>query len=166
MRTLNRKSENNRQSIIDPVISLQKKNKIEIDLQELKDIIRPKLAQEVSRLAELGDFSENVEYQLAKGKLRRVNDKITILENKLKQAQVVDIPKNNSTIQIGHTVTIESNSQQITYQILGSQESNPSAGIISHSSPIGQALLGKKVGDVIIVKPVNKEIKYKIVGIE
>jgi len=123
------------------------------------------VAQEVSRLAELGDFSENVEYQLAKGQLRRINTKILILENQLKQAEVIKAPKQFGVIEIGHKVVVEVNGKQKIYQILGSSEADPDKGIISHNSPIGGVLLGHKVGDIIKIKPVDREIKYKIIKI-
>ena len=166
MRTLNRKSEKDNQKPFDPFLSSEKLLEIENRLKKLKEVSRPRVAQEVSRLAELGDFSENVEYQLAKGQLRRINAKILILENQLRQAEVIKIPKQFNTVQIGHKVVVEVNSQQKNIQILGSSEANPAKGIISHSSPMGSALLGCRVGDVIKIKPVDKEVEYKIIEIK
>lgn len=166
MRTLNRKSENEDKKPFDPCLSPAKILEIEKKLEKLKDIIRPRLSQEVSRLAELGDFSENVEYQLAKGKLRWTNTKILDLENQLKQAEVIKTPKQFDTIQIGHTVVVEVNGKQKTYQILGSSETDPAKGVISHNSPVGAVLLGNKVGDTIKMKSVDREVNYKIIKIE
>jgi len=165
MRTLNRKSENNDQKPFDPFLLLGKSLEIEKKLKQLKEVSRPKLAQEVSCLAELGDFSENVEYQLAKGKLRRINAKIMILDNQLRQAEIIETPKQFDTIQIGHEVVVEVNGKKKNYQILGSYEADPTKGIISHSSPIGRALLGHIVGDMVKIKPVDREMEYRIVEI-
>ncbi|PIT87147.1 MAG: hypothetical protein COU31_04260 [Candidatus Magasanikbacteria bacterium CG10_big_fil_rev_8_21_14_0_10_40_10] len=166
MRTLNRKSEKNNQKPFDPFLSFAKARAIQNQLKKLIEISRPKLAQEVNRLSELGDFSENVEYQLAKGKLRRINTEILILENQLKQARIITAPEQFETVQIGHKVTVEVNGRQKTYQILGSAQADPAQGIISHGSPIGSALLGRKVGDVVEIKPVNKIISYKIISLK
>ena len=166
MRTLNRKSENNNQKSFCPFLSSAKLLEIKNRLKKLKDVSRPKLVQEVSRLAELGDFSENVEYQLAKGKLRWINAKILFLENQLKQAEIIKIPTQFIIIQIGHKIIVEVNGDKKLYQILGSSEADPAKGIISYNSPIGCALIGCKIGDVIKIKPVNREMEYKIIEIK
>jgi transcription elongation factor GreA len=166
MRTLNRKNEKNNQKPFCPFLSSKKVKEIKDKLKKLKDVSRPKLSEEVSRLAELGDFSENVEYQLAKWKLRRINAKILILENQLKQAKVIKTPKQFNTIQIGHKVVVKVGRNKKTYKILGSSEANPIKGIISYSSPIGHALLKHKINDLVKIKPVDKEIEYTILEIK
>ncbi len=135
-------------------------------LERLKSVSRPRGAEEVKRLAELGDFSENVEYQLAKGKLRGINDSITKIENQLKNAVVITSQKQTDTVELGHTVTIANEKGQASYQILGSVETNPRQGIISHNSPIGAALMGHKIGDVVKIKVGHKEVTYKIMKIK
>ena len=150
----------------DPLLTEGKILELTDKLDRLKNISRPRAAEEVKRLAELGDFSENVEYQLAKGKLRGINDNITKIENQLKNAVVIPSQKNTGTIELGHTVTIESGSSVKIFQILGSVETNPNKGIISHNSPIGAALMGKKIGEEIKIKIGNKEVAYKILKIE
>lgn len=127
---------------------------------------RPQAAKEVARLAELGDFSENVEYQLAKGRLRRINQNILEIEYILKNADIIQPNKNNKTVNLGHTIMLEVNDKVRYYQILGSAEANPDKNIISQNSPLGMALLGKKVGDEIEVKLKNKTVVYKILEIK
>jgi transcription elongation factor GreA len=116
----------------------------------------------VARLAELGDFSENVEYQLAKGRLRWINDRILKLEREINDAEIIAPNKKTDTAQVGHTVTVECAGTTKTFQILGSSETRPEEGIISHTSPIGLALMGKRVGDVVKVKIGERQIEYKI----
>lgn len=149
----------------DPLLTEAKFRELEKKLEHLKEI-RPKLAADVSRFAQFGDFSENVEYQIAKGKLRGINQGIIDLENHLKQAVVIKPQIQTDTVVLGHTVTIEGEGKQKTYQILGSSEIDMKKGIISYSSPIGAALLGKEVGEVVKVKLANKEVEYTIVKIE
>lgn len=134
-------------------------------LERLKSI-RPTAAKEVARLAELGDFSENVEYQLAKGRLRGINSGILKLERQLNDAEIIAPSKKTNTVQVGHTVTIECNGKPKTYQILGSSETKPEKGIISHNSPIGSALLGHRVGDVVKIVVGEKEVKYEVIKIQ
>ena len=107
-----------------------------------------------------------MEYQLAKGRLRGLNQGILNLEKQLNQAVIITPQKQTDTVQIGHYVTIQSDSNEKTYQILGSSETNPQKGIISHNSPIGSGLIGRKVGEVVKIKLANEEVEYKILKIE
>lgn len=150
----------------DPFLSPEKLETIKNKLEKLLKTRYP-LAAEVSRLAELGDFSENVEYQLAKGKLRGVNSMILKLENQIKNAVIINPKNNTGIVQLGNKVTLLLDSGETkTYQILGSAETNPKKGIISQNSPLGILLLGKKVGDVFGVNLKDKIVEYKIVKIE
>lgn len=126
---------------------------------------RPGAAAEVARLAELGDFSENVEYQLAKGKLRGLNQRILEIEHQVNRAVVIAPPRTNR-ISIGHTVTITNGISESTYQILGSSETNPAKGIISHTSPLGAALLGHAVGEKVCVAGRGAPVEYTILKVE
>lgn len=150
----------------DPILTPDKLTELKNKLHKLKEYSRPAAAAEVSRLAELGDFSENAEYQLAKGRLRGINNSILKLEHQINQAVVVEPSADTDTVQIGHTVTIESGEKQKTYQILGSSETDPQRGIISHLSPIGSALLGHHVDDTIKIALAEKEAVYRILKIE
>jgi transcription elongation factor GreA len=149
----------------DPMLTVEKIKELEAKLDRLKNYSRPKGAEEVKRLAEFGDFSENVEYQLAKGKLRGINSTITTIENQLKNATIIEPNSQNEIVQIGHQVTIENDGKKKTYLILGSTETDPQKGVISHVSPLGSALIGKKIGETIILKLKNEEKNYKIKNI-
>ncbi len=149
----------------DPLLTEGKFEALERELHRLEGL-RPGLAAEVARLAELGDFSENVEYQMAKGRLRGLNQRMLVLEHQLSGAQIIPTPKQTTRIAIGHTITVEIAGKQKVFQILGSEETDPGAGIISHTSPIGAALLNHKVGDVVKIPLANRDVEYRIVGIE
>jgi transcription elongation factor GreA len=163
MRTTNRKPKNVPEKK-DPHITQKRYEALQAKLIQLGKQ-RPDAAKEVVRLAELGDFSENVEYQLAKRKLRGINNNILHTENQLRQARIISPKKNATTVQLGHTVSILSNGKMKTYTILGSAETNPSKGIISQSSPIGSVLLGKKLGEKITASIADREVEYEIVEI-
>lgn len=148
----------------DPLMTKEKYAELEEKLEKLKHK-RPQAAAEVKRLAELGDFSENVEYQLAKGRLRGINYAILTLESQLNQAEII-APASGDTVRVGNFVTVETEKGQKKYQILGSAEADPQKGIISRNSPIGEALLGHREGDVVKIKLADKEAEYKILKIE
>ncbi len=134
-------------------------------LTKLKKITRPAAIVEVKRLGEMGDFSENAAYSMAKGRLRKINETVAELENQINNAIIIKT-NGKQTVQLGHTVTIENEGQKKDYLILGSAETNPGAGVISHNSPLGQALLGKKIGDEIKVTIKNRTLNYKITNIK
>ncbi|NUM25245.1 MAG: GreA/GreB family elongation factor [Candidatus Buchananbacteria bacterium] len=148
----------------DPHLTADKFAELKNKLDSLKKA-RPKLADEVRRLAELGDLSENAAYQIAKGKLRSVNQKIIDLENHLHLAIIIQPGNDSTSVQIGHTVTVKINGEQVTYLILGSAETNPAQGVISHNSPIGSAIMGHRVGDTVTIKAKDKLITCTIVNI-
>lgn len=166
MRVPYRKPGKYSQMKLDPMLTEQKAQELKKKLDGLKNYSRHKAAEEVKRLAELGDFSENVEYQLAKGRLRGINHAILTIENQLKNAEIIPAPKQIHTVTIGHRVTVSNGKTEKTYLILGSSETNPSIGVISHVSPLGVALLGKKIGETATIKAGEKETKYTILKIE
>ena len=165
MRTPIRKPGKYTHNQLDPYITGDKFKELKINLDRLKKKQLP-AKQEVERLALHGDFSENAAYQVAKGRLRGINQGIHDIEKYLKKVIIIKPSKNKNIVQLGSIVTIEMNRKEKTYTILGSTETNPSKGIISHNSPIGLALMNKGVGDIVEIKIANKKIKYKIINID
>ena len=149
----------------DPHITEAKFLELKKKLDKLKNDQRPREAEEVKRLAAMGDFSENVGYQIAKGRLRGINQRILDIENLLKSAEIIYQDKDSKSAQIGNFVTLERNGKEKIYQILGSEETDPGAGVISRNSPLGSALIGKAVGDLIEINLNDKIISYKIIKI-
>jgi transcription elongation factor GreA len=150
----------------DPHLTKEKFIELKNKLERLINYSRPQAAEEVKRLALDGDFSENHPYQLAKGRLRGINQRILEIEDHLKRAIIIKPLGKNSQVQLGAHVTVEINGKTKTFQILGSSETNPSTGVISHNSPIGNALIGKKIGDTAKIKLADKVVEYKILKIE
>lgn len=148
----------------DPMMSQAKFDELEKKYDRLKKK-RPQVAMEVARLAELGDFSENVEYQLAKRRLRGINNALLRIEYQINQAVIIK-PKQNNSIEIGHQVTVNMAGKEKTYQIMGSAETDPTKGIISHNSPIGSALLGAKIGDVVEIVIGGKSVGCEVLEIK
>ncbi|MDD5527602.1 MAG: GreA/GreB family elongation factor [Patescibacteria group bacterium] len=149
----------------DPKMTEAKYRVLSADLERMKRV-RPPLAAEVKRLALMGDFSENAAYQIAKGRLRGLNQAMLDVADQLARAEIIEPNKNKTVAGLGSFVTIKSAGGKKTFQILGSTETNPSAGIISSSSPLGTALLGRRTGETIAVKLTNKTVEYKIISIE
>jgi len=150
---------------LDPHLTEEKFSELKNKLAGLK-ASQPEAAREVKRLSEMGDLSENAAYQMAKGHLRSINQKILELEDYLHHIVIIKPLGNTDTVQLGHRVTIETSGKQRTYLILGSSETDPSQGIISRNSPIGSAILGHKVGDIIRIKTKDTGIECKIIKIE
>ena len=142
MRTANRKPGEFTNIIPDPHITQTKVDEIKAKIDKLK-LILPKAIQDVQQLAEGGDFSENAGYQMAKGRLRGLNNKIFKLTEHLKSAIIIKPSGHSGKVQLGSRVTINLLGKIVTYLILGSAEINLAKNIISHNSPIGSALMGK-----------------------
>ncbi|HTW96240.1 MAG TPA: GreA/GreB family elongation factor [Candidatus Methylomirabilis sp.] len=149
----------------DPRMTEAKFKELEADLARMKKV-RPPLAAEVKRLAAMGDFSENAAYQIAKGRLRGLNQHILDVEDQLAHAEIIQPNKNKTQVGLGSLVTVAAGNQTKTFQILGSAETNPAAGIISSSSPLGTALLGRKTGETFALRLANKTLEYKIIKID
>lgn len=148
----------------DPLLTANKLEEIKKKLDRLKNS-KPFAMAEVSRLAELGDFSENVEYQMAKGKLRGINGGIFNLQKQIDNAVLIEDSDKIDKVRIGNTVTVELNGKIKTFKVLGSVESDPTNGIISHNSPVGVALMEKKVNDEFEIERESGKIKCKIISI-
>jgi transcription elongation GreA/GreB family factor len=133
-------------------------------LEWLKKVAQPRAIKEVSRLAEMGDFSENAAYQMAKGRLRGINQEIIELHDYLNQVVIIEPPRDNR-VGLGSRVEVEMDGENKSFLILGSKETNPSKGIISHNSPLGAALLGRQAGEEVNLKLANRWLKIRIIKV-
>jgi transcription elongation factor GreA len=134
--------------------------------------LRSEGRQEISRMLEearsFGDLSENAEYQAAKDAQAKLESRIQWLEYQLSKARIVDAKDvDTSRVSLGTKVTLLDldNKKELTYVIVGSEESDPKANRISAASPVGQAVLGKSVGDEVTVKVPKGTRKFRIKGI-
>lgn len=147
----------------DPHMTQAKFDELKAQLERMLKA-RPAQTAEVKHLAEMGDFSENAAYQIAKGRLRGLNQRIMETEDHLKYAQIITLER-SGTVQLGSTVTIDQEGKRQTFIILGPTETNPSKGIISHKSPLGETLMGKRVGDVVALHQRNNTVTCRILHI-
>lgn len=132
------------------------------ELEELKSIKRPKAVQRIQTAREFGDLSENAEYHAAREELNFIDGRIEELTDILNRAHVVATNMGNKTVGIGCQVTVAANGSTHVYSVVGEWEANPAEKKISHDSPLGKALLGKKVGDRVEVEAPAGMIVYTI----
>ena len=141
----------------------------EEELQDLKVRRRKEVAQKIKEARELGDLSENAEYDAAKDEQRDIETRIEELEKILKNAEVVvEDEVDSSKINIGCQVKLLDLEfdEELEYKIVGSSEANSLKGKISNESPVGKALIGHKKGDTVTVETQDGEAKYKILAID
>ena len=141
--------------------------KIKKELDELKNKKRPDVVERLSLARIQGDLSENNEYASAKEELAFIDGRIEELEDVLQRVCMVD-EKNRSheCVGLGCKVTVQSNKTETIYYIVGEWEADPGQKKVSHSSPLGRALLGKKVGEEVEFEAPVGKILYKILRIE
>jgi len=125
---------------------------------------RTAIADAIRSAREMGDLSENAEYQTARQEQERNEARISELENILQSVEIIKKPAGGHKVQLGSKVKLK-NSTIKEFQVVGTVEADPLNGKISDESPIGQALLGKKVGDSVEIKTPAETITYQIVEI-
>lgn len=140
--------------------------KIEDELRRLANVSRPRALEDLTRAREMGDLSENAAYSEAKGRLMKIDSLIFEMKERLKHAVVIKPGADSEgRARIGSTVIVEINGKKRSYELTGSQETDPTTGRVSHLSPLGAALLGKKAGDVASVKGPSKTVVYRIIEV-
>lgn len=144
-------------------------DKLKEELTYLTTVRRREVADQIAEAKAEGDISENAGYDEAKNAQAFLEGRIRELEIKLRNAQLIDestVPANQ--VALGRTVVVREAGydEEETYAIVGSVEVDPGQGRISNESPMGKALLGKKVGDVIKVATPSGEIEFEIVRVE
>jgi transcription elongation factor GreA len=140
--------------------------KLKQELEDLKGPQREIMAKRLREAISQGDLSENADYHKAKEDQSFLEGRIQDLEYILQNAVIIE-NTNSDTVQVGSTVTIEEDGfPSETYYLVGAQEADPRNGRISNESPIGKALIGKRVGDQVEVETPNGNIRVKIIKIE
>ena len=150
------------------ILTYEGLKKLEDELQDLKVVKRKEVADKIKEAREQGDLSENAEYDAAKDEQRDIEARIEEIEKILKNAEVVvEDDVNLDQINIGCSVRIYDMEfeEELEYKIVGSTEANSLKGKISNESPVGKALMGKKVGDMVTVETQAGEISYKVLEI-
>lgn len=136
------------------------------ELDELVNIKRPKVVDRLSNARLQGDLTENSDYHNAKDELEFLDGRISELETVTRQALVITDSRNGDGISLGTKVTLKMGGSEQVFNIVGEWEADPSEKKISHTSPLGQALLGRKKGEKVEVEAPAGKVIYEILSIE
>ena len=150
--------------------------KLEQKLEHLKSVRRQEVAERIKQAIEFGDISENAEYEDAKNEQAFIEGELQALEKMLRSAKLIEsCDTDTGTVGLGCTVTLKEvkegrgkaahNGREMIYTIVGSAEADPGEARISNESPVGKALIGKKVGDVVAVETQAGVIEYEVLKI-
>ena len=144
--------------------------KLRMELGKLKTEDRPRLVQAIAEARAHGDLKENAEYHAAREQQSFVEGRIRAIESKLSNAELIDVTKINANgkVVFGATVTLlrEEAKEEITYQIVGEDESDVSKGLLSYASPIACAIIGKNEGELVEVETPGGKRHYEIVAVK
>jgi len=142
---------------------------LRIELRRLKSVERPRIVQAIAEARAHGDLKENAEYHAAKEEQGFIEARIRDIDGKLSNAQIIDVTQFGSTGRVifGATVDLvdEKDGRELTYRIVGEDEADISAGLISVGSPIARSLIGKEEGDVAVVNAPGGEKAFEIVEV-
>ena len=136
---------------------------LERELEELKSR-RGEIADKIAAARDFGDLSENAEYDAAREAQGLLETRITEIETILQNASIIQAGS-SSTVTLGSTVELEANGKVVVYTVVGPVEADPLEGKVSNESPIGQALMGKAVGDMVTISTPKGELAYTVVAL-
>ncbi len=142
------------------------KTELEKELKILKEKKRPEVLKQLKYARSLGDLSENAEYHAAREAQAILEDRILEIESVLKSSKVIKVVKNADVVSIGSVVTVVKKNETMEYTIIGSVGADISKNYISSDSPIGEALLGGKVGDKVVFETPGGKTELKIKSIK
>jgi transcription elongation factor GreA len=143
-------------------------NKLKAEIENLKNVQRPNIIIAVATARELGDLKENAEYHSSREKQSMIEAMIANFEDKLARAELVDIASlSGDMVRFGATVKLENseNEKKVIYKIVSEYEADIDAGLISNTSPVAQALMGKKIGAEVEIKTPGGIVAYEILEI-
>lgn len=141
---------------------------LEEELRDLKMVHRPAVIEAISQARALGDLSENAEYQYAKERQAVIEGRIQELESKISRAEVIDITKlEGNNVKFGATVTLLDDSEaEVVYRIVGVDQADISAGLLSIASPLAKILVGKCADDDVELRTPGGTRRYTILKVE
>ncbi len=143
-------------------------NKLKAEIENLKNVQRPNIIIAVATARELGDLKENAEYHSSREKQSMIEAMIANLEDKMVRAELVDVPSlSGDVVRFGATVKLENseNNKKVLYKIVSEYEADIDIGLISNTSPVAKALMGKRVGDEVEIQTPGGVVDYEILEI-
>jgi transcription elongation factor GreA len=153
----------------DPIyLTAEGAERLKIELAELKGPARDEIARRLRSAIQMGDLSENADYHKAKEDQGFLEGRIQELDYILKNATIIEVSDmKRDVVEVGATITIqEEDYPPETYLMVGAKEADPRQGKISNESPIGKALIGSRVGDVVVAETPGGNLTFKILKIE
>lgn len=150
------------------ILTKEKLEKLEDELEYLKTKKRPEMAEKIKIARSFGDLSENADYDEAKNEQGEVESRIMKIEDMIRNAKTIEVNENSDVVGVGNTVTLydEEFEEDVEYKIVGTAESNPLEGYISNESPVGEAIIGHKVDDRVEVDTPNGKMYFVIKNIK
>ncbi|OGC50318.1 transcription elongation factor GreA [candidate division WWE3 bacterium RIFCSPHIGHO2_01_FULL_40_23] len=139
---------------------------IKKEYKNLVDVERSKIAERIKSAREMGDISENAEYESARERQAFIEGRITELEEILKNVETIKENKNSDVVDVGCVVKVHVEGGEEEFYIVGAVEANPMERKISHESPLGLALMGKRIGDKVEVEAPVGKLTYTILSIK
>ena len=140
------------------------------ELENLKNVQRPKVVEAIAEARSHGDLKENAEYHAAKEQQALIESRVIAINDLIARANVIDVTKieNDGKVIFGSTVKVQDleSNKQITYKLVGQDEANISKNLIFFKSPIGKALIGKNKGDIVSVSTPSGERNFEIKNVE
>ncbi len=142
--------------------------KLKAELDELIKVKRPELAARLREAIKMGDLSENADYIMAKEDQAFLEGRIQELKTLLRDATIIqDGAAPTDIVSVGHSVTVQSPGESPeTFVLVGAKEADPRAGRISNESPIGRALLGRRIGETAVAETPGGQLRFKVLKIE
>ena len=152
------------------VMTINGQSSLRDELRKLKSEDRPNIIKAIATAREFGDLKENAEYHAAKEKQSFIEGRIKDIDSKLSNAQVIDVTTLNVTDKVvfGSTVSLcnlDDNSE-ITYKLVGEDESNIESGLLSYKAPLAKAIMGKNINDLIEFNMMDTQKNFEIIKIE
>ncbi|MGF6228976.1 transcription elongation factor GreA [Inquilinus ginsengisoli] len=144
-------------------------NRLQEELKHLKSVARPEVIKAIAEAREHGDLSENAEYHAARERQSFIEGRVMELEDRISRAEIIDTSKlSGDTVKFGATVTLadEDTDEEITYQIVGQDESDIKEGRLSITAPLARSLIGKAEGDQVEVTTPGGSKSYEIVTVQ
>jgi transcription elongation factor GreA len=139
--------------------------RLRAELEELTQVKRREVIARIRTAKEHGDLKENSDYHAAREEQSFLEGRVQAIEARLRSAVIVDAPVAGSRVGLGSVVTLDDDGETVTYTIVGADESDPKRGRISSSSPVGNALVGRDMGDFVVVQTPAGERRYRILEI-
>lgn len=147
-------------------LTQERYNELSAEFETLKTKGRKEIAERLKQAKELGDLSENSEYQETREEQLRLEQKIAQIDELLRHSSIIKKTECKDVVGLGCKVHVKKNGDLVIYTITGSNEANPSQNLISNESPIGRSLLGKKVGDVVYADTPKGKMSCQVLSID